>query len=243
VADGLPRLPDAQDRARLANQVSRPDITDVRDLALILNLYWGAFRGSELVAMTWSDVRVVDRGVEMESPACQERPVGKGRDRRGGPEPQLPSLPGGGTRRAALRLRRALGARAAGRRSGVHPPRPPALGARTDHPRWRAQVVKRTAAAARLDGNYASHSLRAGFVTDALDAGATREQVQRHGRWTNIRSGGLHEGVRKCLLQHIVGLAKDVASAPSLPSLSACSGWLRQHSRRPLPVRSRRHQS
>ncbi|MGH9152636.1 MAG: hypothetical protein ACRD03_09610 [Acidimicrobiales bacterium] len=37
-------------------------------------------------------------------------------------------------------------------------------------------------------GNYASHSLRAGFVTDALDAGATREQVQRHGRWTNIRS-------------------------------------------------------
>lgn len=51
-----------------------------------------------------------------------------------------------------------------------------------------AQIVKRGAAAAGLAGNYASHSLRAGFVTDALDAGATREQVQRHGRWTNIGS-------------------------------------------------------
>jgi site-specific recombinase XerD len=51
-----------------------------------------------------------------------------------------------------------------------------------------AQIVKRAAAVAGLAGNYASHSLRAGFVTDALDAGASREQVQRHGRWSNIRS-------------------------------------------------------
>lgn len=51
-----------------------------------------------------------------------------------------------------------------------------------------AQAVKRAASAAGLVGNYASHSLRAGFVTDALDAGATREQVQRHGRWTNVSS-------------------------------------------------------
>jgi site-specific recombinase XerD len=51
-----------------------------------------------------------------------------------------------------------------------------------------AQIVKRAAAVAGLAGNYASHSLRAGFVTDALDAGASREQVQRHRRWSNIRS-------------------------------------------------------
>ncbi|MGH9212458.1 MAG: tyrosine-type recombinase/integrase [Acidimicrobiales bacterium] len=51
-----------------------------------------------------------------------------------------------------------------------------------------SQIVKRAARAAGLVGDYASHSLRAGFVTDALDAGATREQVQRHGRWTNITS-------------------------------------------------------
>lgn len=51
-----------------------------------------------------------------------------------------------------------------------------------------SQIVKRAARAAGLAGDYASHSLRAGFVTDAIDAGATREQVQRHGRWTNITS-------------------------------------------------------
>jgi hypothetical protein len=51
-----------------------------------------------------------------------------------------------------------------------------------------ARIVKTAAAVAGLAGNYASHSLRAGFVTDALDAGASREQVQRHRRWSNIRS-------------------------------------------------------
>jgi site-specific recombinase XerD len=51
-----------------------------------------------------------------------------------------------------------------------------------------AQIVRRAAAVAGLAGNHASHSLRAGFVTDALDAGASREQGQRHGRWSNLRS-------------------------------------------------------
>ena len=49
-----------------------------------------------------------------------------------------------------------------------------------------AHAVKRAARASGLVGNVASHSLRAGFVTDALDAGAIREQVQHHGRWTNV---------------------------------------------------------
>jgi len=51
-----------------------------------------------------------------------------------------------------------------------------------------AHAVKRAASAAGLVGNVASRSLRAGFVADALDAGAIREQVQHHGRWTNVSS-------------------------------------------------------
>jgi hypothetical protein len=50
-----------------------------------------------------------------------------------------------------------------------------------------AQIVRR-AAVAGLAGNDASHSVRAGFVTDALDAAASREQGQRHRRWSNIGS-------------------------------------------------------
>ena len=51
-----------------------------------------------------------------------------------------------------------------------------------------AHAVKRAARSAGLIGNVASRSMRAGFVTDALDAGAIREQVQHHGRWTNVSS-------------------------------------------------------
>lgn len=61
-----------------------------------------------------------------------------------------------------------------------------------------SQIVERAARAAGLVGDYASHSLRAGFVTDALDAGVTREQVQRHGRWINI--GSIDPYFRKTLV-------------------------------------------
>lgn len=49
-------------------------------------------------------------------------------------------------------------------------------------------IVRRAAQRAGLIGDYGSHSPRAGFTTDCIDAGITREQVQHHGRWTNIRS-------------------------------------------------------
>lgn len=74
----LPRLPDAHHRARLANHVSQPEIADIRDLALILNLYWGAFRGSELVGMTWADARVVDQAVEWRVRHAKNDQLGKG---------------------------------------------------------------------------------------------------------------------------------------------------------------------
>lgn len=186
--DGLPRLIDPQDRARLANHVSRPDIADLRDLALILNLYWGAFRGSELVAMTWGDARIVVRGVEWCVRQAKNDQLGKGEivGAAGNPNPLLcPAV--------ALTEWRSTCAERLGRELGDDDPVFIRLDRQLDElePITRdgaAQIVKRAATAAGLDGNYASHSLRAGFVTDALDAGATREQVQRHGRWTNIHS-------------------------------------------------------
>jgi hypothetical protein len=51
-------------------------------------------------------------------------------------------------------------------------------------PQAQQRVVRLTGAA----GADCFRPLRAGFVSDALDAGATREQVQRHGRWANIGS-------------------------------------------------------
>lgn len=188
IADGLPRLAAAQDRARLANNVGQPDLADVRDLALILNLYWGAFRGSELVAMTWSDTRVVDRGVEWRVRQAKNDQLGKGEIVGAARNPNSLLCPA-----AALAEWRSACADLLGRELCDDDPVFIRLDRQLDdlEPMTRdgaAQIVKRAAVAAGLNGNYASHSPRAGFVTDALDAGATREQVQRHGRWTNIRS-------------------------------------------------------
>ena len=51
-----------------------------------------------------------------------------------------------------------------------------------------SQIVKRVARPRRPRPRLRQPLLRAGFVSDAPDAGATREQVQRHGRWANIGS-------------------------------------------------------
>ena len=188
VADGLPRLPDTQDRARLANHVTRPDIADTRDLALILNLYWGAFRGSELVAMTWSDARIVEHGVEWRVRHAKNDQLGKGELVGAARNPNPLLCPA-----AALADWRAACAEHHGHGLEDDDPVFVRLDRRLEEPEpitrdGAAHIVKRAATTAGIAGNYASHSLRAGFVTDALDAGATREQVQRHGRWANIAS-------------------------------------------------------
>jgi hypothetical protein len=69
----------------------------------------------------------------------------------------------------------------------------PALGrpGRYDTPISRAaigEIIQRAAARAGITGNYGSHSPRAGFTTDALDASAKREQVQTYGGWQNAKA-------------------------------------------------------
>ena len=49
-------------------------------------------------------------------------------------------------------------------------------------------VITRRAAAARLSGDYGGHSLRRGFATSALAAGASERAVQNHGRWASPTS-------------------------------------------------------
>jgi integrase len=186
--DGVPRLPDAMDRARLAGHITGPDPAQIRDLALILNLYWGSFRGSELCAMRWADARLVAQGVEWTIGRAKNDQLGHGETIGAARNPNPLLCPA-----TALDAWHATLTATHGR-----PPRPgEPVFVRLDHhadpPKaitrdGASQIVKRAARTAGLTGDYASHSLRAGFVTDALDAGATREQVQRHGRWANITS-------------------------------------------------------
>jgi integrase len=186
--DGVPRLADADDRARLAHHITSPDPADTRDLALVLNLYWGAFRGSELCAMRWADAHVAARGVEWTVPRAKNDQLARGETVGAARNPNPAISPATARDAWHTTLTRIL---------DHEPHRDEPVFVRLDRSHDRlepitrdsaSQIVKRAARTAGLAGDYASHSLRAGFVTDALDAGATREQVQRHGRWTNITS-------------------------------------------------------
>jgi Phage integrase family len=46
-----------------------------------------------------------------------------------------------------------------------------------------AEIVAARAAAAGLEGDFAGHSLRAGFATAAARAGRSEAAIMRHGRW------------------------------------------------------------
>ena len=185
---GVPKLDDAEDRARLANHVTATSPADVRDLALILNIYWGAFRGSELVAMRWADCRTVDQGVEWIVRHAKNDQLGRSETVGAARNPNPLLCPATALREWRAVLESVLECE----------PRPDdpvfvRLDRQLDRPvpltrDGASQVVKRAARAAALIGDHASHSLRAGFVSDALDAGATREQVQRHGRWAAVKS-------------------------------------------------------
>ena len=59
-----------------------------------------------------------------------------------------------------------------------------------------ADIVKRRALAAGLDGAFAGHSLRAGFATEGYAQGTPELAIMRHGRWrsASVMRGYVEEG-------------------------------------------------
>jgi site-specific recombinase XerD len=54
-------------------------------------------------------------------------------------------------------------------------------------PKAIARIIRERAAAADIAGDFAGHSLRAGFATTAALAGRTEAAIMRHGRWKNAQ--------------------------------------------------------
>jgi integrase len=50
-----------------------------------------------------------------------------------------------------------------------------------------AEIVAAHAAATGLEGDFAGHSLRAGFATAAARAGRSEAAIMRHGRWKSVQ--------------------------------------------------------
>jgi integrase len=183
----LPRLT-AEQRLALTATLGRPTDADVRDRAIITALYWGCFRGEELAATRRHQLHFVDQGIEWTLPRAKNDQHGRGQVRGVPRHPDPWICPVTALTDWTDRLQRLLG-------RPLQPSDPlfPSLSrpGAYDTPLSResiSDIVKAAATRAGITGDFGSHSLRAGFTTDALDDGAPREQVQTYGGSKNNNS-------------------------------------------------------
>jgi len=84
-------------------------------------------------------------------------------------------------------LRAWLDVRGAGAGDVVFGRRSPWEHRRESDPHGIATIVRERAALANVAGDFAAHSLRAGFATSAARAGRTEAAIMRHGRWKSVQ--------------------------------------------------------
>jgi site-specific recombinase XerD len=165
-------------------------LIDVRDRALILIGFAGALRRSELVALDVEDVDEDADGLVLRIRRSKTDQEAEG-EIRGLPYGSHPAT-------CPVRAWRAW-LNASGIGTG------PAFRGVDRHGRMRstrltdravADMIKRRAAAAGLDGLFAGHSLRSGFATEGYAQGAPELAIMRHGRWksASVMRGYVQEG-------------------------------------------------
>ena len=148
------------------------DLPALRDRALLLLGYAGAFRRSELVALDVDDLRFSSAGLYVWIASAKNDPRKKGR------ELYVPRLPGN-TLCAVSALQRWLEAidattvifRTFDLRQG--------LTANRLDPGDVARILRRRCSAAGVDGDFAGHSLRRGFITNAAKKKIPIENIKR----------------------------------------------------------------
>jgi site-specific recombinase XerD len=163
---------------------------DVRDRTLLLFGFAGALRRSELVALDVEDVAEDDGGLRLvlrRSKTDQDAEDAT----RGLP---YGSHPATCPVRAWRRWLSASGIDSGPAFRSVD--RHGNLGAKRLSDRAVADMVKRRALAAGLDGTFAGHSMRAGFATEGYAQGTPELAIMRHGRWrsASVMRGYIEEG-------------------------------------------------
>jgi site-specific recombinase XerD len=164
--------------------------SDVRDRALLLMGFAGALRRSELVALDVEDVTEDSDGlvVTIRRSKGDQEAHGEIRGIPYGSDPA--TCPVGAWRAwlAASGITHGSAFRAVSRHGHLSPKRL-SDGAV-------ARMVKRGAQQAGVDGDFAGHSLRSGFATEAYAQGTPEMAIMRHGRWrsTTVIRGYVEEG-------------------------------------------------
>ncbi len=161
------------------------DLPAARDRALLLLGYAGAFRRSELVALNVEDLRFSKRGLNVWIASAKNDPRKKGRELY---VPRLPMASPSAQLCAVAALERWL--------ETVGPAGPvfrtfDLRGQLTEKrldPGDVARILRRRAAAAGVAGDFAGHSLRRGFITNAAKKKIPIESIKRV---TGQRSSGI----------------------------------------------------
>ncbi|MBB6125561.1 integrase [Sphingobium subterraneum] len=148
----------------------------IRDRAILALGLAAALRRSELVALEWRDVELVEQGLKLTLRHSKTDQAGEG---------QVIAVPSGKSLRPVERLQAWLAVRARG--AGPLFYRIDPQGRMTDQPmsdRSIARLLQKYARRVGLDPEtVGGHSLRAGFLTEASRAGATiakMQEVSRH---------------------------------------------------------------
>jgi site-specific recombinase XerC len=167
-----------------------PNLADVRDRALLLFGFAGALRRSELVAIDVEDVSEDDAGLLIVLRRSKGDQEGEGAI-RGLPYGSRPATCPVRAWRAWLEasgITSGAAFRAVSKHEHMSPKR---LSDRAI-----ADMVKRRATQAGVAGDFAGHSLRAGFATEAYAHGTPELAIMRHGRWRSaaVMRGYVEEG-------------------------------------------------
>ena len=162
---------------------THPDIRAIRDKAIFLTGFFGAFRRSELSALCWEHVEFVSDGMILKIPRSKTDQAGEGGSC---------VIPVGKEPTCAVRSLidwRSASQQYAGpvfrKLSGMG-----SIGGNTLSPESINRLIRKRAKEAKLINwqKMSSHSLRRGFATEAARKGASLPAIQQHGRWRSIKT-------------------------------------------------------
>lgn len=176
---------------RVLEQVEGEDLATVRDRAILLLGFAGAFRRSELAGLTVADVTVDDDGMEIRLTRSKGDPNGNG---------VRVGIPRGITRHCPVRAYEAWLRAAritegsvfrrvwlAPEAKGNAPSPRPKIGGAALSDRAIADIVRKHCQAAGLEGNFAGHSLRRGAISTGASDGFDLLELKRFSRHQSLR--------------------------------------------------------
>ena len=152
-------------------------LIDCRNAALLQIGFFGAFRRSELVSLTWENIHFVPEGVEILIPHSKTDQ---------GNEGQVCAIPYGNDTLCPVSALLEWKNRSQAQSTYVFcRVNRDSIGISSLNANQVNEIIKSLAAACELPNaeSYSSHSLRRGFATEASRKGASFGTIMRQGRW------------------------------------------------------------